>query len=116
MFVDTNGNGILDAGETRLANVTIQLIGTDDLGRTVSLTTTTDSNGFYHFGSLRAGTYSILETQPAGFDDGPDYVGTVNGTTDGSLDNDRLFDISLATNQNGVNYDFTELSGVGLPG
>ena len=110
VFVDLNGNGLKDANETALAGVTIQLIGTDDLGRTVSLSTTTDANGFYQFGALRAGTYSVLETQPLqGYIDGLDYVGTTNGATNGSLDNDRLFDIFLGPNQAGLNYNFTEL-------
>jgi hypothetical protein len=111
VFVDSNLNGTKEDFEPALEGVMIQLQGVDDLGRTVVLTTTTDANGFYQFANLRAGTYTILETQPMapGMIDGEDYVGTVNGVTNGSVDNDRLFDIFLGPSQDGVNYNFTEL-------
>jgi hypothetical protein len=109
VFVDANGNGVIDAGERALAGVMVQLQGVDDLGQTVVWTTTTDTNGYYEFTGLRAGTYSILETQPGGFADGKDYVGTINGAQVGQLDNDRLFDIFLGASQKGTNYNFTEL-------
>jgi len=59
-----------DGGETGIANVTLTLTGTDDLGNAVNTTTTTAANGSYTFGTLRPGTYTINETQPAGFLDG----------------------------------------------
>ena len=60
-------------------------------------------------GALRTGTYSLLETQPAlGYGDGLDYVGTTDGVVNGSLDNDRLYDILLGPDQVGLNYNFTE--------
>lgn len=109
VFVDFNANGRKDEGEVALAGVVIQLIGTDDLGRTVSLSATTDDSGFYQFGALRAGTYSLLETQQAqGYMDGEDYVGTIGGVANGQFDNDRLYDIFLGPDQVGVDYNFTE--------
>ena len=108
VFVDANRNGLKDASETGIGGVTIQLQSVDDLGNTVTLTTTTGIDGSYAFTGLRAGTYSILETQPENFNDGPDFVGTIGGQTAGSLDNDRLFDILLGPDQQGVNYNFTE--------
>lgn len=109
VFLDYNGNGLFDSGETPLAGVTIQLQGVDDLGRTVVLTATTDANGVYQFQNLRAGAYSILETQPEGYFDGQDFAGTINGETRGMVDNDRLFDIFLGPDEAGINYNFTEL-------
>lgn len=108
-FFDVNNNGLFDAadGDYGLQNVMIQLIGVDDLGNTVSLSTTTGLDGTYSFGNLRPGTYSILETQPFGYADGIDTLGSLGG----SLDNDRFFDIKLLAGQNGVNYNFAELFG-----
>jgi hypothetical protein len=116
VFLDVNQNGVLEAdqGDRALSGVTVQLQGVDDLGNNVVLTTTTDANGFYQFTGLRAGTYTILETQPADntLMDGADYVGTVDGASDGALDEDRFFDIQLGPDQHGVNYIFTEQLGL----
>src|SRR5439155_16558325 len=46
VFIDSNGNGVLDAGET---------------------STLTDINGNFSFTNLAAGTYRIREVTPAGF-------------------------------------------------
>ena len=50
---DSNANGILDAGETGIAGVTVTLTGA------VSATTTTDANGEYTFTDLPIGTYTV---------------------------------------------------------
>ncbi|KAI9033426.1 hypothetical protein DFJ74DRAFT_727665 [Hyaloraphidium curvatum] len=92
VYVDSNLNGV-DDGETGIPGVTVNLVGTDDLGNPVSLTTTTGPDGTYLFPNLPPGTYSIFEVQPAGFTDSPLGPGTqilnvvlVNG--DSKLDND----------------------------
>ncbi len=110
VFLDANNNGVMDAGEG-LQGVTVQLQGVDDLGNTVVLTAVTGADGSYSFTGLRAGTYSLLETQPSDPNilDGNDYLGTINGETVGSSDNDRLFDILLGIGQSGVNYNFSEV-------
>ncbi len=64
IFDDSNGNGVLDSGETLLGGATVQIQGTDYLGNTVILTATTDANGFYKFSNLAAGTYTITEVTP----------------------------------------------------
>lgn len=46
--------------------VTLTLTGTDDLGRAVTLATSTDAAGNYSFGNLRPGTYQVVKTNPAG--------------------------------------------------
>ena len=65
------------ASEQGISGATVALDGVDDLGA-VHLVTTTDANGFYRFGNLRKGTYSITETQPCGTD-GIDTIGTPGG-------------------------------------
>jgi uncharacterized repeat protein (TIGR01451 family) len=46
VWLDPDRDGIQDAGETRLANVTVELL---DAGGNVVATTTTDGNGQYYF-------------------------------------------------------------------
>jgi SdrD B-like domain len=114
VIFDANQNHVFtDPGDHGISGVTITLQGVNDLGLNVVLTTTTDMNGNYTFTGLRAGTYTIQETQPAGLSDGLNYVGTVNGVTDGvegpdTSGTDTFLNIQLATNQQGINYIFTE--------
>ena len=105
VYVDSNNDGVRDAGETGLAGVIIQLQGTDDLDNTVVLTTTTLADGSYSFTGLRAGTYSIMETQPNDYEDGKDTIGTQGG----SVANDRFYDIILMRGVNGKENNFGEL-------
>jgi len=64
-FNDINGNGVRDAGEAGVANITINLQGPGPGGLT--RTTTTDASGNFTFSSLPAGSYTISEVVPAGF-------------------------------------------------
>ena len=60
--------------EPRISGVSLTLTGTDAYGNPVSQTTTTDANGDYLFGDLSpsdANGYTITQTQPAGFQNGP---------------------------------------------
>ena len=89
---DANNNGLFDAGETPIPGVTIALTGQDSSGNPVNRTTGTGSDGRYLFDDLRAGTYTISETQPAGYRDGTDTQGTP-GT--GTTMDDMFADITL---------------------
>jgi protocatechuate 3,4-dioxygenase beta subunit len=89
-----------------IAGVTIELY--DSVGQLVA-TTTTNANGLYSFDNLAPGTYSVVEVQPAGYLDGDEGVGTVEGAARGSLSgNDRISQITLTSGQAGVNYEFCE--------
>jgi SdrD B-like domain len=78
VFADTvTTNGLQDSSfggpqEVGLPGVTVTLLTAD--GELIA-TTTTNNNGDYAFGSLAAGTYSLVETQPAGYLDGIDRIG-----------------------------------------
>jgi hypothetical protein len=63
VWLDTNANGVQDAGELGLAGVTVQL--KDGTG-TVVQTMTTDANGNYGF-TVAPGTYSVAVVAPAGY-------------------------------------------------
>jgi titin len=87
VWVDFNDDGQVDFGEKAIAGVTVTLTGTDDLGHAVSQTAQTDADGIYSFPNLRpsgAAGYTVTETQPAGFLEGKDSLGLVNGTLTGS--------------------------------
>jgi hypothetical protein len=62
VYHDSNNDGIR-AGEpvgSGIANSTITLTGTDDLGQSVNLSTTTDADGFWQFTGLRPSNCSRL--------------------------------------------------------
>src|SRR2546430_6622112 len=84
VFCGSDNDGVADVGEAGIAGVTVTLSGTNDLGAAVNLTTTTNAAGQYTFSNLRpssAAGYTIAQTQPAGFLDGRDTVGTPGGVT-----------------------------------
>src|SRR5205823_13044677 len=96
VYADLNNNGVKEPGELGIAGVLVTLTGTDNLGHAVVLTATTDGNGNYSFTGLSAGNYTLTETQPYGYDDGLDSLGTVNGAANGTAGNDVFGNIFLA--------------------
>jgi len=112
-FIDDNGNLLFDNNtylcytvgaycDPPLPNVTITLSGTDHTGASVYLTTQTisttaptyfgsETHARFVFQGLRAGTYSLVETQPTGYVDGVD----VNPLGVISRSNDRFEDINV---------------------
>jgi uncharacterized repeat protein (TIGR01451 family) len=82
VYNDGNNNGVIDAGEGGFPNVQVVLTGTNELGETVDVTVTTDSEGRYRFDDLRPGTYTVTEpTQPAETLNGITTPGTLDGTS-----------------------------------
>ena len=117
VFIDANNDGVqAGASETGISNATVTLTGTDDFGAAVNLTTTTNASGAYAFGTLRPGTYVITETQPAGFLDGKNAVGTAGGTTVNNPPSDIISAITLAANVAATGYNFGELAPTSLAG
>ncbi|HEV8060387.1 MAG TPA: Ig-like domain repeat protein [Gemmataceae bacterium] len=104
VFTDFNDDGRIDFGEGGIANVAIALTGTDDLGHSVCLCQTTNGDGAYVFLNLRPGNYQITETQPAGYPQGIDTVGTAGGSL---VATDQFF-VQLAQDVDGLNYNFGE--------
>ena len=113
VYVDANDNGVKETGEAPIPGTTVTLTGTDDLGNSITWTTTTDDNGAYRFDGLRPGIYTINETQPNNFDDGKDSQGTPgNGVTG----NDVFTGITLDQGVSGVDNNFGELTQNSNPG
>ena len=101
VYVDANNNGIRDQGEQGIPNVMITLGGAGDA------VTLTDAQGNYQFAGLPAGTYTVTETQPAGFDDGIDSAGIGANATTG---NDSFTNLVLAAGVNATAFNFGELA------
>ncbi len=111
VFADTNSNGVLDAEEIGLANVAVSLTGVDEFGDPVELSQTTDDIGRYAFENLRAGVYEITESQPDGYFDGDEQLGSSGGTT-----GEDQFTLKLATGELATGYYFGELPPASLGG
>ncbi|SIO38336.1 Cna protein B-type domain-containing protein [Singulisphaera sp. GP187] len=113
VYYDLNHNGQFDSGaDFGIAGVTVTLTGVDDLGQSVTRTTTTDAEGNYEFEGLRPGTYTLTETPPVHFHHFKDAVGTLGGTAG----NARVSNIVVAPGQCGMGYDFGELQPHGPKG
>lgn len=115
VYHDLDNNGNLDAAEERIAGVEVSLL--DDVSQVIA-TQQTSADGFYAFTQLRRGRYSVRETQPAGWIDGLDSAGTIDGVQIGVAENpgDILRDVDLRYGDRGLNYNFGELLPVKIGG
>ena len=118
VWLDCNGNGVQDAGELGVANVTVKLL---DAGGAVLATQTTDVNGNYLFSGLTPGSYAVqfgtlsgysFTTRDAGGNDATDSdAATTTGktiyTTLDSGEVDRTWDAGLAPVCRPVTFCFT---------
>ncbi len=108
VFLDNNSNGIFDTGDTGIQGVSVRLTGTDSLGVAVDQTLQTNATGDYVFAQLAAGTYRVVETQPAAFSDGQERAGT--GAVSSNTANDEFNNLVLAAGGNAVAFNFGELA------
>ncbi len=113
VYMDTNNVGAYQTGDAGVPGVTMTLTGTNNLGQSVSVTTTTASDGTYSFSKdssgnpLPPGTYVITETVPNGYVPGAATVGTVKGTSDGkAVSGTQINSIAMPEGQAGINYLF----------
>jgi serine-aspartate repeat-containing protein C/D/E len=115
VYHDRSNDGVFNRpGEEGIPNVTLKLI--DGNGHDTGLRATTDSTGFYKFTNLAAGTYSVIEVQPAGWLDGIDTPGSLGGVADTSPGGDTLSQITLNWGVNGVEYNFGEILPASIAG
>ena len=106
---DVNGDGVRDGDEPGIGGVTVRLTGVTESGERVTRTVTTADNGSYVFDNLAPGTYTVRETQPAGYADGADLLG-IGASTAGTLGNDVMRGIVLNGGDMAIHYDFGELT------
>jgi hypothetical protein len=118
VFIDPNLNGTFDRDasgaptEIGLPGVTVSLSGA------ASRVAITGADGAYHFEDLPAGTYAILETQPAHFVDAAISLGDILPAAGGTLPStiskgatsgvNQFTGITLADRTTGVDYNFAE--------
>lgn len=116
VYEDRNNNGIKDNGENGIPNASLSLWVWDNrLNQyvTTGKTAVTNGNGYYEFLDVDAfKRYQIRESQPTGYEDGKEAVGTIEGIPVGTLptiDNDTIADIWMPANRIGENYNFGEI-------
>ncbi|XZE22515.1 SdrD B-like domain-containing protein [Pirellulaceae bacterium SH449] len=109
VYHDRNNNGIKEAGEEGIGDVEIQIISISSIGAPVSQTIRTAADGSYRLTGLPPGLYRIVQTQPAGYIDGKDALGRVNGQPRGTMSNDLFSNIRIDGNEVAVEYNFGEL-------
>ncbi|MFO1502612.1 MAG: SdrD B-like domain-containing protein [Steroidobacteraceae bacterium] len=104
VYDDASNDGQWQAGEPPIPGVTLRLTGTDARGTAVSRQVTTGADGRYLFTDVAAGSYTLAEVQPEGYQDGQDRVGSAGGT----LANDQVSAIALGVAVDATGYDFGE--------
>ncbi|MDT7837189.1 SdrD B-like domain-containing protein [Aquabacterium sp. OR-4] len=116
------------ASEPRIAGVSLRLTGTDAFGNPVDLSATTDSDGNYSFTGLSpsdASGYTVTETQPAGFVNGPVAPPTSGSAAPsaggshaagGTSGNSSYSGVVLTAGSNATAYNFPELPQASLGG
>ena len=109
VYDDTNNpDGIKEPGEPGLGSVVVTLTGTDEFGRSVSSTLTTNSDGSYFFGGLYGGTYTVTEgASPANFHHG--LTATNNIVIPNSYGTGLIPNVALTDGVTLPNNNFAEL-------
>ena len=100
VFDDADNDGLRHCEEQGIAGVELRLSGVNDLGEVVNLSTVTELGGAYDFGELRAGDYTLTQSQPEGW-------------LDGATENESSFNIETG---GAVIRDFAELRPSSLSG
>jgi len=107
VYLDANGNGQFDNGDVGLSGVPVSLIPIDVSGSVqgAAITQATDATGAYRFEDLPAGRYRVVETQPEGFTQGSETIGTAGGNN--PVPN-VIDTVNLGTDVDATNYNFGE--------
>lgn len=107
VYNDSNFNGRRDPTEPPIPGVTVQLQGVDANGLSVSRTIVSAADGSFKFTDLVGGTYQLLETQPAAYQDANESAGTAGGSTM-PVPGDTISGIALGAAQDATAYLFGE--------
>ncbi|RDE49654.1 MAG: hypothetical protein DVS81_15300, partial [Candidatus Accumulibacter meliphilus] len=108
VYVDADDSGTRQVSEAKISGVTLTLSGSNDLGTITPLSTTSNISGFYSFGNLRPGTYTVTESQPAAYVDGQDTQGNLTPIP-GSRSTDYISGISVVAGSVTPNNNFGEV-------
>ena len=103
VWLDSNADGIQDANETGVKNVTVTLYESDC---TTSIgSKTTDANGIYEFKSLTPSEYCIGFTVPNAYLVSPTDVGNDNSDSDVNLDTNKTISTKLSSGEHDLSWD-----------
>ncbi|MGE5621330.1 MAG: SdrD B-like domain-containing protein [archaeon] len=102
---DVNKNGIQDAGEAGIENVTVDLYACN--GNSALQTTTTDASGLYNFYITQSGSYKIVVHIPTGYAVSPQNAGSPNNdNTDSDINSSGVSDcVTLSAGDNITSLD-----------
>lgn len=104
VWLDQNANGVQDAGEPGVADVSVSLY--EAVTDRLLFTTVTDAQGEYYFRNLDAGDYYVRITPPTGYTlTLQDQGGNDELDSDIQPSTGRTTDISLADGQNDYSWD-----------
>ncbi|MEN9865333.1 MAG: hypothetical protein RL748_923, partial [Pseudomonadota bacterium] len=107
VWLDTNKNGVQDAGEAGVAGVKVTLL--DANGQAVGSPLTTDANGNYLFTNLKPGTYSVQfdkTTLPAGYlFTSKDAGGDDSNDSDANQTDGSTAQVTLASGESNLSLD-----------
>ena len=100
---DLNANGIQDAGEAGVPNVSVNLLNSSG---TQLATTTTDAAGAYAFTGLTPGTYIIEVVKPSGYLSSPKTAGS-DTTKDSNINiaTSRSDAVTVVSGENNITID-----------
>jgi len=99
------GRVVDDAG-AGIPGVVLKLNGIAADGEQVDQQALSGPDGWWKFGALPVGRYSLTEVQPGGYRDGPDTPGTAGGVAEPP---DTIAGVELARGQRAIGYEFVEL-------
>ena len=100
---DSNFDGIQDAGESGIFNVTVNLYNDTD---SLINTTTTDADGYYKFTHLESGNYSVGFVLLGGYVFSPRYQGDDNTLdSDANINSGRTGVVTLGSNETNMTLD-----------
>jgi hypothetical protein len=103
VWIDLDGDGIQDAGETGLDGVTVNLFDSDDI---LVATTASAADGLYIFENLLPGDYYLGFVVPDGYDFSPQDQGSDNAVdSDASPLTGKTALTTLTSGENDVTWD-----------
>lgn len=107
VWEDTNKNGIQDAGEVGIPNVTVLLDGTMNDGSTFTQRSTgTTSTGEYAFYNLQPGKYKVKFNKPTNYTASPANQGTDNQKdSDANINTGIVNNITINSGANNKSID-----------
>jgi len=76
VWIDTNGNGLLDGGESGIGSITVELL---DSANAVIRSIQTDAGGYYRFDNVPAGRYTV-RIPASNFQPGAPLEGSLSST------------------------------------